>query len=167
VQKDPDARIVNLKSNRIFWLLIPITLIVACDEWLKSLAIKRLPLEGSLVDPGILSLAIHKNLGIAFDIPFKLELIILFSIVIGGVLLHMAYRHTRSHPQIAFAALVIVIGAMGNVYDRLAYGFTVDYLILFGRSALNLSDLVIILGVILLLMFSRRKQKIDTMSKIG
>lgn len=155
-----------MNSIRIFWLLIPISLIVACDEWLKSLALKRLPIEGSLVDTSFLSLAIHKNWGIAFDIPFKLELIILFSIIIGGVLLHTAYKRAKSHPQIAFAALVIVIGAMGNIYDRLAYGFTVDYLILLGRSAINLSDFVIILGVILLLLFSRRIHKIDKAPKI-
>lgn len=154
-----------MNSPRIFWLLIPVSLIVLCDELLKFIALKRLPAEGSLVDPGFLSLAIHKNWGIAFDIPFKLELIILFSIVIGGFLLHTAYIRAKSHPQIAFATLVIVLGALGNIYDRLAYGFTVDYLILFGRSALNLSDIIIVSGVILLLISSRRK-KIDTAPKI-
>ncbi len=148
-------------SAKIFWFLVPIGVLVLGDEWIKSLALKRLPPEESLVDPGLLALAIHKNWGIAFDIPFKLGFVIFISILIGIGLLHMAYKHAATRPQISFAALTIIIGAIGNIYDRIAYGFTVDYMIWFGRSALNLSDLVIILGVVLLLIFSRRKKSLS------
>ncbi|MDG1949199.1 MAG: signal peptidase II, partial [bacterium] len=120
------------------------------------------------VDPGLIALAIHKNYGIAFDIPFKLEIVILISVFIGIGLIQVAYKQWRDKPAIAFSALMIVIGALGNLYDRIVYDFTVDYIILFGTSAINLSDLVIVGGAILLLLTSRekkvRRKKVDTSS---
>lgn len=146
-------------SAHLYWLLVPVATIVFLDEWLKYLALQRLPGEGSLVDPGIIAFAIHKNLGVAFDIPFRLEFIILFSILIGLGLLHISYKNLRKHPDIALAAAIIILGALGNLYDRIVYGFTVDYIILFARSAINISDVVIVAGVILLLLSSRRTKR--------
>lgn len=152
-------------SSRIYWYLLPIVALVAVDEWLKYLGLQRLPVEGSLVDPGILEFAIHKNLGVAFNIPFRLEFIILVSILIGLGLIHIACKNRQKHPEITFACVVIILGALGNLYDRLVYGFTVDYIILFARSAINLSDLVIVVGVVMLLLTSRRPRRLTTVEQ--
>lgn len=135
---------------------------VILDEWLKFIALQRLPEEGSLVDPGVVAFAIHKNWGVAFDIPFRLEFVILVSIVIGLGLLRIAYKNRFTHPDITLATAIIVLGALGNLYDRIVYGFTVDYIILFARSAINLSDVVIVAGVIALLLRSRRSRRLTT-----
>ena len=139
----------------ILWLLPPVALLVVADEILKFRLLSTLPGEHELVSPGIVEFAIHKNWGIAFDIPFKMPLIIAVSAVIGVALLYVARKNVREKPTVAFAAVTIVLGAIGNMYDRIAYGFTVDYVILLGRSAINLSDIVIVSGVILLLYASR------------
>ena len=143
-------------SAHIYWLLGVVALIVFGDEWLKYQSLQRLPDEGSLVDPGVVEFAIHRNWGIAFNIPFQMGLVILFSVVIGLFLLHIAFQNRERHPDITFATIMIVFGAMGNLFDRIVYSFTVDYIILFGRSAINISDIVIVSGVILLLLSSRR-----------
>ncbi|MCR4313853.1 MAG: signal peptidase II [Candidatus Uhrbacteria bacterium] len=143
-------------SLRVYWYLLPVAAIVVLDEWLKFTALHRLPEEGSLVDPGILEFAIHKNWGVVFDIPFRLEFIILVSVVIGLGLLRIVYKNRLAHPDITLATGIIILGALGNLYDRIVYGFTVDYIILFARSAINLSDVVIVTGVIALLLRSRR-----------
>lgn len=140
-------------------------LLVLLDEWFKYQGLTRLPPEGSLVDPGLLSFAIHKNWGIAFDMPFRVELIIFISILIGIGLIKVACKHWYDRPGTTFSSLMIMIGALGNLYDRMNYGFTVDYIILFGRSAINLSDLVIVSGVILLLVTSRRKRNLTITKK--
>ncbi|NQV88999.1 MAG: signal peptidase II [Parcubacteria group bacterium] len=146
-------------TKKTFWLLLPIALIVLADEWFKILAIERLPENGSLVGGKLFGLAIHKNIGIAFDIPFKLEFVIAFSVIIGAVLLKIAYDDRIKKPGVSFASLVIVLGAAGNLYDRIVYGYTVDYMIWFERSAINLSDVIIVLGIVLLLLNSRRKRR--------
>lgn len=131
-------------------------ILVVIDEWIKRWALSALPQEGELAHPGLLSFAIHKNWGVAFDIPFKLTFIVLITVGIGAFLVHVFLKNIQSHPYVAMSALVIIIGAAGNLYDRLAYGFTVDYIILFGRSAINISDTVIVFGVLSLLFASRR-----------
>lgn len=152
-------------SPRVYWYLLLVVAIVIVDEWLKFTALQRLPEDGSLVDAGILTFAIHKNWGVAFDIPFRLEFIILVSIVIGLGLLHIAYKNRFAHPDITLATGIIVLGALGNLYDRIVYGFTVDYIILFTRSAINLSDLIIVAGVIALLLSSRRTRRLTREEK--
>lgn len=97
----------------------------------------------------------HKNTGLIFDIPLRMPVILFFSFLIGAALIRLAWKHAKKHPKIASAASLIIIGALGNIYDRIAYGFTVDY-ILIGQSAINLSDLVILSGVIWLILASRK-----------
>lgn len=159
MQKNPDTRGVITDRVSKLWLLPLVAFIVLADEYAKHIALQRLPDESALVEPGIISYAIHKNWGIAFDIPFKMPLIIGISILIGAALLFVAYRNARTKPVVTLAALMIVIGASGNLYDRLTYGFTVDYIILFRRSAINISDIVIVAGVVLLLYASREHTK--------
>ena len=127
------------------------------DEWLKWKGLQYLPEEGSAVGLHWIDFVIHKNYGVAFDLPFRLEIIIAISIAIGYVLLQTAWKQFHKQPLIAFSALMITLGACGNLFDRIRYGFTVDYILLFWRSAINLSDLIIISGVLLLLMSSRKK----------
>lgn len=143
-------------GKQLYWFLLPAVLLVGVDEWIKAFALKHFPDESTLTHPGILNLAIHKNWGLAFDIPFRREFILLISVIIGYFLVDMIIKNFKSHPKIAFSSMIILIGAIGNVFDRIYYGFTVDYFIFFGKSALNLSDLLIIFGVVILLVSSRR-----------
>lgn len=140
----------------LYWFLLPALILVSADEWIKAFALTHFPDESTLTEPNFINLAIHKNWGLAFDIPFRRELILLISIVIGFFLIEMIIKNLKTHPKIAFSSFIILIGAFGNVFDRVYYGFTVDYIIFFGRSALNLSDLLIIFGVVILLISSRR-----------
>lgn len=152
-------------SKHLYWFLLPAILLVGLDEWIKAFALANFPNESTLTSPSILNFAIHKNWGLAFDIPFRREFILLISLVIGYFLVDMIVKNVKSHPKIAFSSAIILIGAIGNVFDRIYYGFTVDYLIFFGRSALNLSDLLIVFGVVLLLISSRRSTSEHTSKK--
>ncbi len=156
VQKNADTRSVNEPRPAILWFLPLIAGFVLLDEFIKFFALHTFPDESQVPVSGLFTLAIHKNFGIAFDIPFKMPFIVLISILIGIALLVVAYKNGLKRPGITLSALMIVLGAAGNLYDRLVYGFTVDYLIIFGRSAINISDVIIVTGVILLLITSRR-----------
>lgn len=165
MQENANTRSVNSRRQALFFLPF-VALVVLADEFAKRWALVHLPDESELAPGGLLSFAIHKNWGIAFDIPFKMPLIILISAVIGAALIYVAYRDWHAKPTVALSALMIVLGAIGNLYDRLAYGFTVDYIILFGRSAINVSDIVIVAGVVLLLHASRVTKRVDSAEEI-
>jgi len=156
MQKNFDTR--DVKTNLyIYFILIPSAFIVFLDEWIKFHAIKTFPEDISLVSPKFIEFAVHKNYGLAFDIPFRLEFVIIISVILGIFLLRVVWKNIMLRPKIAFSVILILLGAFGNFYDRIVYGFTVDYIILFGKSAINFSDLIIILGVLSLLLFSTKK----------
>lgn len=155
MQKDPDSGGLKHKLNVAGYAII-FALIVVADEFIKYLALNKLPEEGSLVDPSFFHLAIHKNFGIAFNIPFKMWVIILASAIIGVFLLQIIKKNWENRPNVSLMAIIIIIGAAGNMYDRLVYGFTVDYMIVFHRLAFNVSDVVILLGVAGLLMLTQK-----------
>lgn len=142
---------------RIYLLLLPITLTVIIDEWLKVFALSHLPDEQQFLDPWIIDFAVHKNPGLAFDLPFRLEFVIVLTILIGFLLMRTAWKTLFHRPGIAFSCLTIVIGSLGNLYDRIIYGFTVDYIFILGRSAVNFSDIIIIIGIISLLLLSSKR----------
>jgi len=150
------------KPDKIpWWTLGLASAVVLGDEILKRVALARLPEEGTVELNGFIDFAIHKNYGIAFDIPFKIPIIILVSIFIGVALLRVIHQTYRTNQNIAICASLIIVGALGNLFDRLYFGFVVDYIILFRRSAINISDIIILLGVFGLLWASRRSKKHD------
>jgi signal peptidase II len=95
-----------------------------------------------------LSFALHKNPGIAFDIPIPFFIILPVSLLICGTFLYFTVKTFKSSPSTALAALTVIVGALGNLLDRAVNGFTTDYLILFRTSAINLSDALIVIGMI-------------------
>ena len=127
------------------WGLVAL-LILTIDQVCKFLAVTRLPEEGSRLH-SLIAFALHKNYGIAFDLPVPSWIVIpltLLIIIVAGVAL---WRH-RTNPHLSAALIFIVLGGLGNLIDRIVYGYTVDYIILLTRSAINLSDLMILGGVI-------------------
>lgn len=149
-------------------LLFPVAILVLLDEWIKFHAIQTLPDITAITSPRFFELAIHKNIGLAFDIPFRIEFVIAMSVLIGFFLLRIAWKTWKNKPSVSFSCLLIVFGALGNLFDRIVYGFTIDYLLFFGRSAINFSDLVIMLGILnLLLSTTKKKYRIDNSPPIG
>lgn len=160
MQKDIDPRsLISPKQRRAILLSVLAASIVLADELTKYYALHHFPFEEALVGVNVLALAIHKNFGIAFDIPFKLPIVLIMSFPFLALLGYTAVKKWGKRPDTSLALSLIVIGALGNIYDRIMYGFTVDYIILFGRTAINMSDVVIILGVLTLLFVSRRKRR--------
>lgn len=149
---------MNKNNKIIYWFLTIAAILVIVDEKIKNFGLQYFPDEQKISQVNFFNLGIHKNLGLAFDIPFRKEFILLVSLIIGYFLIKMVIKNFSIQPKISFACLLIVFGALGNIYDRIIYGFTVDYIIILGKSAFNISDLIIIFGVILLLITSRRNK---------
>ncbi len=145
-----------MKSVWRIWWPVPTAVIAVVADGLFKLEALRLYPSGETIGR-FLAIGLHKNPGIAFDIPFKMPVIWILSLVIGAVLARIAMKNRERHPDIAVGCLLIMVGAAGNLFDRVVYGFTVDYFFVLGRLAINLSDLVILIGVAALLLASRRR----------
>lgn len=120
------------------------------------------------------SITFAKNTGVAFSfLEGKVPLIIIMtSIVIIFILKYIKTTKPNKIESICYG--LVLGGAIGNLLDRLIYGYVIDYLDfnLFGYSfpIFNLADTFIVIGIIILLILSiiesRNQNEINKRSKI-
>lgn len=149
----------SVKRSVAISIIVFSAIVAVADAIFKGLALNRLPEEGSRLRLPI-DFALHKNPGIAFDIPLPLPIVTVLSVIIIGLLVRYAMKSWSNRPDRTMAALMIVLGALGNLGDRVINDFTTDYIILFARSAINLSDVLIFLGTVLLLYYTESKNAV-------
>ncbi len=117
------------------------------DRLLKILAIKKA--------------VFFANPRLAFSLPLNYpRLIILLSsaiILIGLFLFFESLK--KKQKMISVGLLLIILGAISNLADRIAYGFIIDYLHLWPISYFNLADLMIGAGIIIILCFLRSNRR--------
>lgn len=139
------------KRHSFLFFSVPPILFVA-DRLLKIMVERPPSSETIVLVPDILDFAFFANTGIAFSIPFSGPLLWILSAVLLGVFSFLALRHSqKNRPLVVFFYLLFVFGAISNLYDRIVLGYTVDYLIVFGRSAVNFADGMIVVGAVVLI----------------
>lgn len=134
------------------WILLPV---LAADRLSKRAALALAPDGARTALPGILSWAYTENRGAAFSLfsGAGALLIALTAALLMGVLLWLMCK--PDEPRLVRAGLWLVLGGgLGNLWDRLAYGFVVDFVRLdFVRFAVfNLADVCVCVGVALCLL---------------
>jgi signal peptidase II len=151
---------VGLGSKLIFvWLLIS-ALVVALDWWTKGLASAHLTLYRPLeVVPG-LNLTLAHNYGAAFSFlsdagGWQRWLFTALASVVTLVLFVWLLRLPAREKLTGVALSLVIGGAIGNLVDRVALGYVVDFIDVYYRDwhwpAFNVADSAITCGVILLL----------------
>jgi signal peptidase II len=84
------------------------------------------------------------NHGIAFGLPVPPLVIIIASLPLIALVIFLFYKTSNA---LARAGLYFVLlGAVSNLFDRLVYGHTLDYFLVF-ISIFNLADMMIVAGV--------------------
>lgn len=120
-----------------------------------------------------LSISYTENTGVAFSmLSGKRWLIILVTIIILGVLIKMVKEERFGLKKNDFYDItygLLFAGIFSNFVDRLFHGFVIDYIsiTMFGYSfpIFNIADIAIILGVILLNIYTLRNEKKDKKEK--
>lgn len=101
------------------------------------------------------------NEGIVFSLPVPnwiyLPVALAIFMLFAGALIMALKKRSVSAPWLTF----VVLGALSNLIDRFAHGATIDYLLFFGRSAVNLADAMIVIGVILFIRSQKKPPKAD------
>jgi signal peptidase II len=156
--------------KRIKKLVITLFLAVLFDQVLKVLVSYYMdPGQSVSLIPNFFSLTSARNIGAAFSILSggRILLIILGIIAIDAIYLLFIYnKELTKKDQILYGLLMG--GILGNLLDRIFYGYVVDYLDfkIFGYDfpIFNLADILITISVILIIIFSF-KVKNGTSSK--
>ncbi|MCH2694209.1 MAG: signal peptidase II [Acidobacteriia bacterium] len=117
--------------------------------------------ESINIIPGVLDFTHIRNKGMAFGIlsnttwtwmPFLLSI---FASIAFILILIFALRTPVSQRRLQMGLMLILGGAIGNLYDRFRYGFVTDFIEVFYKSyqwpTFNIADSAITIGVGLLL----------------
>lgn len=131
--------------------------VVALDRLTKTWFMQRPVTEGPFLVPGILETTKHMNEGLVANLAVPKTIILAVSIavlVILGIVLYQAVLDREI--KHATALSLIIGGAVGNVWDRFVLGYVFDWILLFGRSVINLADIAIGLGILVYLFSLKR-----------
>ncbi|HVN17560.1 MAG TPA: signal peptidase II [Dongiaceae bacterium] len=151
----------NHSARAIHFLLA--ALIVLLDRWTKHLVATRIAIYSHIqVIPGFFRITHTENTGAAFslfaDSPshWKTLLLISFSVVAMIVVSILLWRQHRPLTLTGIALSLILGGAVGNLWDRIASGRVVDFLDVYYKTyhwpVFNLADSAIVLGASLLVL---------------
>ncbi len=136
------------KNKAAAWFAIAVLFLIA-DRLLKSLASAGFWREPFSLVGDLFSLNFFKNYYIAFSIswikdPF-LSLLILFIII--GLIYCLIYLYKKNSPVEEMGLLLfLTLGAISNFFDRVKWGYVIDYFDLKYFTVFNIADIMIVLG---------------------
>jgi signal peptidase II len=139
--------------------------LVALDRVTKMAVASTMPLYDSKpIIGGFFDLVHTRNTGIAFSMlddagPLVKDILIpMFSVAAVGLVAYLLLKSGPATRRMQFGLALILAGAAGNLYDRFAYGYVVDFLDFYVGAyhwpAFNVADSCITVGAGLLLLDS-------------
>ena len=144
------------------YIVIGVILLCALDLGLKFLAKAYLMSSVSII-PNVLYLTYIENQGAAWGMFSGARI---FFIIISFGCLYILIKKMLTKPitkPLAIAYTLVMGGLLGNLIERILYGYVTDYIqIIIGSyhfPIFNLADMLIVIGVILLLIIYIRGEK--------
>ena len=149
----------NLRSR--FPYLVLATLILFSDRLSKSAVVANFELGRPVaVIDGLFNITYVQNTGIAFGFfstlssPVKVLILGLVAAIAAIVVIIYSLRHDPRKKLLQASLAMILAGALGNLYDRVLFGYVIDFLEFHAGSyywpSFNIADSAISIGVILL-----------------
>jgi signal peptidase II len=152
------------------WLLVSLA-VVLLDQYTKFLVVRSMELFDRIPVLPFLDLVRLHNPGAAFSFlagasGWQTWLFTAIAVVVSAGIVWWLEQLPRDQQALALGLALILGGAIGNVIDRVAQGYVVDFLLLYYERwswpAFNVADMAITGGVVLLLLdglvLERRRQ---------
>jgi signal peptidase II len=88
-------------------------------------------------------------------------LFVLIAVAVTAGVLYWLWKSTSLHAYTAAALSLILAGALGNLFDRLVYGYVIDFMDFhyegYHWPAFNVADSAICIGVVFFILSAFRK----------
>jgi len=133
-------------------LLVPP--IFALDRWTKSLILDRLGYGDAFSIFPWLAIVHGRNTGGIFGFMAQRDIgHVIFLVIPIAVIAALAYYLAIYRPPLwtRLSLTFVLAGAIGNIYDRIAYGYVVDFILVhyqgFQWPAFNVADSAITFGI--------------------
>ena len=133
--------------------------VILADQLTKILALQYLAPVGSYpLWKDVLHLTYVENTGAAFGMlkDHRWVFLVISTVALGGMIVYMFLNKNR-HPLETVAVAFIVGGGIGNMIDRVARGFVVDFVdvkcIPFWKYIFNVADIFVCVGCGLFILY--------------
>jgi signal peptidase II len=156
-----------MQQLRFFLIVLFALATVGCDHATKELAVSQFRLDPLEFFQGSVLFTYAENRDMAFNLlgPLLSDTVRLWMLsaakvlaVIGGTVLLLRKRATAQTSELLGVAL-FVAGALGNLADRVARGFVVDFVKVPHWPVFNVADVAICVGMGLLMRHAWRRSE--------
>lgn len=134
--------------------------IIVLDQWSKYAVVNAMSLYDSIQLTGFFNLTYVHNYGAAFSFLYdaggwQVYFLSAVALIVSALILWWLRQATHEQFLLPVAFSFILGGAIGNVYDRIAHGYVIDFLDFYYGSyhwpAFNVADSAIFIGAALLI----------------
>ncbi len=161
-----------------FLYLLGSGLLVLVDYFIKVWAVNSLkPITHIDIIKNVLSLHYHENFGAAFGIlQQKKWFLIVFTSLMIIALIYILFNKKFNKPILNTSLMLIIAGGIGNLVDRVAKGYVVDYIYFepINFPIFNFADMCVVCGTILLFIYmfffdksNEEKEKIEFVDNLS
>ena len=162
----PEDELKKIFKN--YWLLVTVAgVIIALDQYTKSLILKNIPL-GEMIYPipafSSFFRFIHwYNTGVAFGMFQGMnDVFKVLAVIVALVIIYYYPRIPDREWPLKLAMILQFAGAIGNLLDRIFVGYVVDFISIGNFAVFNIADSSITIGVVVLIIgmwIQDRKEK--------
>ncbi|MBD3657672.1 MAG: signal peptidase II [Marinobacter sp.] len=152
-------------GSKLKWLWLAV-LVIVVDLGTKALATALLTYANPVPVVPMFNLTLLHNTGAAFSFlagadGWQRWFFVTLALVVSVVLVYWLRSLKRSETWTAIAIVLILGGALGNVYDRVVHGYVVDFLHFYWQDwhfpAFNVADIAITVGAGMMILDMFRK----------
>lgn len=152
-------------GSKLKWLWLAV-LVIVVDLGTKALATALLTYANPVPVVPLFNLTLLHNTGAAFSFlagadGWQRWFFVTLALVVSVVLVYWLRSLKRSETWTAIAIVLILGGALGNVYDRVVHGYVVDFLHFYWQDwhfpAFNVADIAITVGAGMMILDMFRK----------
>ncbi len=153
--------------NGLIWLVLSVVLL-ALDQISKSVVVAQMKLGQSIDILPVFNFTYVHNYGAAFSFlsdagGWQSYFFSTIAISISGLLIYWLKKLPATNKLLCLAYALVLAGAIGNLVDRLIYGYVIDFLHVYYQQwdfpVFNIADVAISMGAALLLLDAFYEQK--------
>lgn len=159
------ATVSEKKKSGLYWIWLSI-LVVIIDQGTKYIITQYLPYNTSIYLLPVLNLTLEHNRGAAFSFlsqvsDYAVWLFIVTAVIVSLIICIWLHRLSFRNRWLGVSLSLILGGALGNLLDRIIYGYVVDFIHFhvtnWNWPIFNVADTAITIGAIMLIIDIFRK----------
>ncbi|MBN1544811.1 signal peptidase II [Candidatus Woesearchaeota archaeon] len=152
-------RLMNFIENNLALVLISIAIIIV-ERIVKFYITESLRIGESIpVIGSFFMITRTENIGAGFGVLAGQSIIFIAAAILVLLLIVYFYNKIIYDRLLVFSSAFILAGTVGNLMDRLFFGHVIDYIDFSFWPTFNLSDVSLVIGAALLLLYMYRWQE--------